>query len=498
MAPSGWQMTRAIGKATRFTSLAATSALESGLFGLNGAIGRASDLQSVLGPGARDPQPGTGDFYDYRGVARPRELRQFEAQPFSLGAVIDASGRRRSYGIGLPLDYLRRHAAVIGSTGSGKTKSVLVPWMASALRLGCTVIATDISGDLTDDLDRHRAATGPFNAIVGRWDYAHPSTSLSWNWMGSLADDEAILAAVEALNGREKPNDSQPFFHQRDGRYLRGLLELMRWLKPDSSGRNLLWLLRDQAALSAVITAHANHPGAQRLHDLLGRKPDEYSQSISGVINALEVWDHPGLAAVTSRSELDLDALLERPSLLVVGAAIHGGRTSEVTSSLLLSQIIQRLYKRFQTTNPRPVLLVIDEAARIANRIPLEELLSVGRRAGVMVVFATQDVGQIRDENERLSILGNCATYVGLPGPTQSNSDYLTRRLGSRRQSAQSLGRSYGSSSGRTRSQHIEDVPVLGVREIQSPPWGPRTAVVHSTQVSAKPFLVDLTRQEFV
>lgn len=152
MPPSGWELTRGLVKATRYTSKVATSAVESGLVGLNGAVGRLVENPAVLGPGARDPQPGSGDFYDYRGVARPRELRQFRGQPFSLGNVIDASGRRGGFDLGLPLDMVRRHAAVIGSTGSGKTKSVLVPWMASAVRLGCTVVATDITGDLTDDL----------------------------------------------------------------------------------------------------------------------------------------------------------------------------------------------------------------------------------------------------------------------------------------------------------------------------------------------------------
>jgi hypothetical protein len=37
--------------------------------------------------------------------------------------------------------------------------------------------------------------------------------------------------------------------------------------------------------------------------------------------------------------------------------------------------------------------------------------------------------------------------------------------------------------------------PVLGLREIMSPPFGNRIATVHARDISDRPFLVDLTRR---
>jgi type IV secretory pathway TraG/TraD family ATPase VirD4 len=161
--------------------------------------------------------------------------------------------------------------------------------------------------------------------------------------------------------------------------------------------------------------------------------------------------------------------------------------------------VIHHLYRRFATTSGRHVFLVIDEAARLTNRLRFEELLSVARRARVSVVLATQDVGQFADATERVAILGNCATYVSLPSRSATNAEYFLSRLGQRYQSTTSLSHTPGRIEGRlSRSSEIRTVGVLGQREVLDPPWGERAAIVHVQPISGKPFLVDLTRAEFL
>ena len=494
------QLGRGLYRATASASRGATNAIADGIDRATLRRGARAAASGVLVPGDPDPPPnGPTDYYDYRGVAIPGELSHLAGQPFTLGRLVDPRRGPRDQ-IGLPGDILRRHAAVIGPTGGGKTKSILVPWIAAALRLGHCVIAIDIAGDLLDDLARHRQATGPFGAAVAKWDYSDPSHSLSWNWLSALNTDDAIVAAVEAIHGKPPPNDPQPFFHQRDGRILRGLIELVQLACPGSRPSELLRLARDELALSRLISMYASHRAAQRLVDVVGRSAGDYFQVMSGVINDLEVWEHPGLEAVTRTDEIGLTSLLDTGSLLVIGAPIHGGRTSEAASSLILSQVIHQLYRRFTTHSGQHVFLVIDEAARLTSRLRLEELLSVARRARVSIVLATQDVGQFANPDERLALLGNCATYIALPGRSVANAEYLRGRLGQRYQSSTSLTRGRGSMSQgpqQTASAEISSVPVLGDREILNPPWGERSAIVHCQPVSGKPFLVDLTRPEF-
>jgi len=487
-------------RGTRAISQAANSVVATGAHRLS--MQRASRFAAtgVLAPGDPDPPPtGPSEYFDYRGTASERELRHLRDGEFSLGRFLDP--RRGPRGeIGLPFGVLRRHAAVLGPTGSGKTKSVLVPWIATALRQGCCVVAVDIGGDLLADLQTHRSVTGPLGAKVSKWDYSDPSQSARWNWLEALDTDEAVVAAVDAIHGKLRFNDSQPFFHQRDARVLRGLIELARSTGSAKTGGELLRLLRDQSRLRTVAGFHPSDPGSGRLNDVIGLNPGEYMKAVSGVVNDLEMWDNPGLDTVTNTSTgINLNVLFDEPRLLVVGAPIHGGRISEAASSLLLSQVVNRLYRRFATNSGVHTFLVLDEAARLVSRLPVEELLSVSRKARVSVVLATQDVGQFADESERLAILGNCSTYISLPTPSRTNAEYLAGRLGQRFQSSISLTHSPGtqSSPGISRSAVTNTVPVLGPREIMHPPFGERVAIVHSPQVSGKPFLTDLTRPEW-
>lgn len=464
------------------------------------ALTRASrgPRRGVLSPGDPDPPPtAPTDYYDYRGVARGSDLCQLEGAPFPLGRLVDPR-RGHRFKLGLPFDVLRRHAAVIGPTGGGKTKGLIVPWVAAALRLGHCVIAVDIAGDLLEDLARHRSATGALNAEVAQWDLSKPRDSISWSWLKSLTDDEAVDAAVEALQGRQPPNDPQPFFHQRDGRFLKGLLQLAQADQPTATGSDILGIVRNPAALESLIDRQPSHPATARLLDLYGRSYSDYSQATSGLVNALEVLEHGGLKSITSRDELQIDQLFDSPRLLVVGAPLHAGKIGVAASSLLLSQVINRLYRRFTHDRGQHVFLVLDEAARLADRLRLEELLSVSRRARVSVVLAAQDVAQFKDASERISLFGNCATYVSLPGRSTVSAEYLQSRLGQRYQSSMSISRSGAQLRDLpTKSSQVSLIDVLGVREILDPPWGPRSAIVHSQPIVSKPFVVDLSRPEF-
>jgi type IV secretory pathway TraG/TraD family ATPase VirD4 len=458
--------------------------------------GRAA-ARGVLGPGDPPPPPGSSDYYDYRGVATRRELEPLAGQPFSLGRHIDP---KKGIGkpIGLPEGALLRHAAVIGPSGSGKTKSILLPWAAAALQAGASVVLLDVTGDLLDDLAIVRGAMGPFNARVAKWDYTDPAHSVSWNWVSALRDDDAIASMTEALIGRERPNDPQPFFHQRDRRTLRGLLEVVHATRPNATTADVLALVHDQRALTRVRDQVRHSAGARRLADVLQLAPSEYGRAVAGVVNALEPLDHPGVKAVTARPELDLERLFDVPTLLVVAAPLHGTRTSEVVGGLILSQIIRVLYRRFGSTAGTHAFLVVDEAPRLAGRLNFEELLSVSRRARVSVCLAAQDVTQFGDDKERTAILSNCANYVALPSSSEPAAKYFASRLGSRRQSVVGISNTTsGGQPGRSLNYTTEQTPVLGEREVMDPPWGPRTALVHAPIVAAKPFIVDLTRPEF-
>lgn len=491
---AGWRILSGLAVGTAKASAALSRSVSGQVESAFANRGIIAARSGILSPGDPTPPPESGDFYDYRGLATPKQLRDIRG-PFPLGHSIDPR-RGPLAPIGLSSAILERHAAVIGPTGAGKTSSLMVPWIASALREGHSVIALDVTGNLFDKIIEYAQATGPLNARVGQWDFTRPSSSSSWNWINDLSNGDAVVAAVEALIGRDSPNDPQPYFMQRDKRVLRGLIEGVLATRQPALG-TLVASANDQ---SLVRRLSAIHPDVgRRLAEVSALPPVDFGRAMSGVVNALDVFEHAGVRAVSSRTEITLSSLTDVPSLLVVGAPLHGSRTSASLSSLMISVLTRELYTRFGQAQTRKVFYFIDEAARLTDRVNFEELLSVSRAAGISTILAAQNVAQFADKNERVTILDNCATYITLPSPSDESASYFASRLGTREVSTLTANRTVGgllSPGGTQYSRSLASVPVLGKREIMHLPWGERSALVHCRPLTGMPFAVDLTRPD--
>jgi type IV secretory pathway TraG/TraD family ATPase VirD4 len=466
--------------------------------------------RGYLAPGDPAPPPtATTDYLDYRGIASWQEAQNLDDGQFPIGAFADLRKQAFRGPIGLPGEVINRHAVVVGPAGSGKTYSLLIPWMYAALMANWSVVAVDVKGDLREDfLDFKEALGGPaIGARLTKWDFTDPRGSAPWDWLAELHDDPRVDAAITALLGR-RPEQStgDPYFYQRDYRTLRGLLLFARAAAPHvRTASDLIRLLEDDLKLDALVKQHPRAAGVADLEAALRYPQSDYPKIISGVVTALSALDSAAVNAVTrsapSRPSIDLETALDEHQLLIVGAALKGGQVSATLSSLLLNQLAQRLYERFGQ-HRRPVLLVIDEAPQIVDRVDVAKLMEVSRSAGVGVVVAMQDVAQIKDENDRSSILSNAAAFVILPGASPKSVEEFGKRLGQRieRTVGMTMDGSRGGLGGRTPSQTVgtESVPVLREREIMQPPVGGRAAVVHvkaqELGITAKPLLVDLQR----
>ncbi len=476
---------------------------------VNHSAGRGA-RRGYLAPGDPTPPPtATTDYLDYRGVAAWQEAQNLDGGQFPLGAFCDLRKGKFRGPIGLPGHVINRHAVVVGPAGSGKTYSLLIPWMYAALMANWSVVAVDVKGDLQESfLDfKDSRGDGALGARLTKWDFTDPRRSAPWEWLAELRDDARVDAAITALLGR-RPEQStgDPYFYQRDYRTLRGLLLFARAAAPHvRTATDLIRLLEDDIKLDALVKQHARAPGTSDLEAALRFPQADYPKVISGVVTALSALDSAAVNAVSKgaprRPSINLEAALDDHQLLIVGAALKGGQVSATLSSLLLNQLAQRLYERFGKER-RPVLLVIDEAPQIVDRVDIAQLMEVSRSAGVGVVTAMQDVAQIKDENDRSSILSNAAALTILPGSSPKSVEEFGKRLGQRFE--QTVGMNVGGPrsgfGGAQQSQTIgtEAVPVLREREIMQPPIGGRAAVVHikaqELGITTKPLLIDMQR----
>jgi type IV secretory pathway TraG/TraD family ATPase VirD4 len=451
----------------------------------------AAAAGGLIGPGDPAPPPGV-DVLDYRGLADPRRLQLVNAG-LPLGELIDVKCGPLGP-VALPIDTMVRHACVIGPPGSGKTHSIIVPWIVALLSAGHSVVTVDVKGDLLPQITRHLAETNRSTGAQGLiWDYNSPRTH-RWNFLAEISSEQGIDAAVLSLLGRQKKGDSQPFFYQRDYRWLRGLIRLVLDLHgAQASPAHLTELLADRAMMAHLVPHSRSRA---ELTDLIASNPGDYGKDISGLLNALSLFTEQSIRRAVATSDFTLSEAAREPSLLIAVAKLSDGLRGEQLSSLLISQFILMILDRFGSTIPRDLAFIIDEAPRLRERIDYEQLLAVARGARAGVCLAAQDVAQFGTEQEQSALLANCHTYVSMAGASPASAAYFGARLGTRERDGFTV------TTGGTRqftdapqlTRQTQTAAVLGPREIMFPPFGAHSALVHCPSASAAPFLVTLDR----
>jgi hypothetical protein len=495
-----WKGAKGVFAASNAASQAAAGHLQMGAtnWGLRRDMKAAQ--RGVVGPWDPPIPPGASGYYDYSGLAKPEDIGAVSDE-FPLGRYVVPKGKwKLGEPIGLDASALITHTAVIAPTGSGKTASVIAPWIYGGLRSGYLVVAVDVkgNGDLMNEVQLYGKTQTPLGgAPIIAWNYRDPGKSAQWNWLAEMDSDGAINAAVEAICGRPSDNDPNKNFHLRDMKYLRGLLELQRILSGNVTVRQLVRILEDPLALDALVNQGAHLRGAGRLRELCNLSRDEYSKAVQFVLTHLETLDIDGFVAVTTHQQLDmrnLDSFIG--CLLIANAPVADQALAAEASGLFLSQLLFRRLQSFGSAST-PMLLILDEAPRLQDRLDLGALLSMARGANISVVIAAQDVTQFKEEI-RSEVLSNCSNFVCLPGVSQATTDYFAGRLGTRRQTVVAHSRTQDrlGSNGATVSRSIQEVVALSHAEISSPPFSSYSAIVHSRSLSHKPILVDLTRPD--
>jgi type IV secretory pathway TraG/TraD family ATPase VirD4 len=485
---------RVAGGVAKMAGKAITGSIRAGQYGADAAANsrmRRQSAQGVLGPGDPPAPPGVG-VLDYRGLA-PTHTLQLPEHGLPLGRVIDVH-RGPVFPCALPVDAIFRHACVIGPPGSGKTYSIIAPWIVALLHAGFSVATIDVKGDLFDEIQACAATYGSKTGASGLiWDYAAPRTH-RWNFLHEVTSDRGVEAIVLSLLGRPKENDSQPYFYQRDYRWLKGLARLTLEVRGAAAQpRHLLELLADQGMITSLAPNSSAHA---ELFDLAALDPADYGRDISGIMNVLSIFGEPEVNAAVAVSDFQLEQVLSEPTLLIGVARLSDGRRAEQMSSLLLSQLSLTVLERFGRGTPRPFAFVIDEAPRLKDRIDLEALVSVARGARVGVCLSAQDVSQFGTADRQNALLASCHTYVSMSGVSPTSAEYLSRRLGTRQREQYSYTQpgKRGIFEPPARSYAVSTGPTLESTEIMYLPFGQHAAIVHNPAAASGPFIVELSR----
>lgn len=451
--------------------------------------GRRAMNTGILAPGD-GPASGTiGTFFDYREVLLPHDVTVLQSGPFPLGKVKHPQDDNGAFPIYLGWEEVRRHLAVVGPAGSGKTTNVLVPLAVGAAECGLGCVVVDTKGDFMREFVAYRSRLGiPRQHNVVRWDIAEPATSHPWNPLGEVRDRNDAAQVALAFLGEVDPAAPNADFAERDHRWLRGLVYLaVRTRGPNPHPRDLYLMVVDQQALTAM--ARQDPAAAVDLIDLINFPVADFSKATWGLANRLSWLAEPGLATMLDGSApraFTLRQAIDSGAIIKVGARVSGGERTMAAAALMLNLLRLRCMENFGGGGPQ-MLWILDEAPKYARRIKLDEVLDFMRGAGVAACVGAQDVTQFGDEVAQERMLANADTLITLRGVSAATAAFMAKRLGEV-QAATVTNSMDGRGSWNPTLSH-QSKPMLGSREIMQPPIGDYGGIVHIRGSWAHPFL---------
>jgi type IV secretion system protein VirD4 len=338
--------------------------------------------------------------------------------------------------------------ALIGPSRSGKTRTAIAgidAWRGPA-------ILSSVKTDLLSATIANRAARGDVKVF-------DPSgvtglDSASWTPLGRAKTIQGAQSAARALinaSPRGEHDDSAYWLNQAEI-LLAGLL----WLAANTAGRTIAdvvdWILgqdrpTDQTSGTVAPLVRALADGgdpavagpARQVHTWLRgiweMDPRTSSSIYATARTAIWPWADPGVAALSTDHNIDLDWLLAGENTLYVCAPLEDqDRLAPVLGGLigdLVNQAFQRSIRIDQPLDPT-LLVVLDEAANTPLR-KLPEWASTVAGVGIQLVTVWQSKSQLDFIYGRQAdtILTNHLTKLFFAGMSDTAGlDYATRLLG--------------------------------------------------------------------
>ncbi len=330
-----------------------------------------------------------------------------------------------------------RHVHVIGSPGTGKSKA-LEYWIRQDILAGRGVCLLDPHGYLYDDLVAWCAG----RRFLGRrrivlLDASSDAWSFGFNPLRFVtAAPEEIARAVDAMikacaqvwGGEDTART--PLLR----RCLRAVFQVLAEQGLTLAESVPLMSAEDTAGLRRFLTRDVRHPlFAAQWADFNSLRPRDFQELFASTNNRLvEFLHNPLVERIVGQRErvLDFGALMDEGAIVLV--RLGGGALSldagSLLGALLVNDLVLRSFDR--PKGSRPFRLYVDECHRFLND-DVSRILNEGRKFGLHLVLAHQNLGQLREAGEGVfrAVFGTARTKVVFGGLDPEDAELFGRSL---------------------------------------------------------------------
>lgn len=343
----------------------------------------------------------------------------------------------------IPREERNRHVLVIAKTGAGKTTRLILPILyEDCLDPDRSTIVLDSKPEMWRYLAAMTRKYNPSKNLL-LFNPLDVARSLSWNILGKIEDDtDAKLIANTIIMATDQPTakSDSPFFRNNALAILNSVMVGLLHDPHDvlSMPRIHELVQSGMKNLCDWLEAHPHAIRNTRAFVELARSGSQNADTIMSELSMrLSAWDLPDIRATTGSTELNLDELIEKPTLFIIEL-----RESEVEMLRPMANVIVVELLRFLTKYaekcpgvclPRPVSLVVDEFASSLGRLPdIHVKLNTLRSRNVSIVASIQSIAQIKaNYSEHAdSVLAGFNTKIFIPTLDIQDSEWASKETG--------------------------------------------------------------------
>lgn len=333
--------------------------------------------------------------------------------------------------------FLNRNICVVGGSGAGKTRSIIIPNILKNTEKSIVVI--DPKGELYEKTSETKRKQGYDVRLIN---FKNRDISDRYNLFDYIRRDSDAFKVADSMvsNAGEGSKISKDFWNQKQIAVLQALILYVKYALP-----------KEQQHMGSVM-AIAGLPETDLKNLFEGFPPDHivyvaYATAIeqlkdktladvfSTMTNTLNPWLYKDVCEFTAANDFYFEDLGKKKMIVYVIMPIADNEFRPLITTFF-SQMFSELYRLADLNYgklPTGVILELDEFANIGKIPNFEERLSTTRSLGIEVHIVLQDTSQLENRYGKdlaKEILNNCDIKLLLKTSEYETAKYFSQLAG--------------------------------------------------------------------
>ncbi|MCW5824201.1 MAG: type IV secretory system conjugative DNA transfer family protein [Cyanobacteria bacterium TGS_CYA1] len=300
---------------------------------------------------------------------------------------------RDGFVISVPPGETAMHATVCGPTGSGKSSTVYIPNLIE--RTGISAVVTEATAG-TEEPDLFKKTSGLRKTAGHKIYYFNPddlrSTRINPIEHLKTYDEASHVASLIIQNTSGKHTGTDKIWEDSERQLLKSLI-LHAMGEKGTLADIRSWLREGPEKIGALLKNSTYTLAMKEFWGFFNNSSEGFRFGvISGLMQRLNLWVSPRIAALTEKTDLDIDALPNE--LFTFYFAVPAQKTElKPLSALIFNFILDlALQRKFQ----RPLALFLDEFTNYGYIPGIAEKMTIIRHRNIPAMLGFQDYVQLR------------------------------------------------------------------------------------------------------